>query len=453
MLVHTASRRVVRTATSAQSHTGRRCLNVGSVAGAHSQSEKIVPFSQLRQLLAQEKCRLESNVGLIASQNIVFPSVESVLKEIHMQSQPSEGRPGNKLYAGCEVMEQIEVLCEAEALKAFRVDSEQWDVNVQLLSCSSANVAAALGLLSEGERIVSLSTSHGGHISHGNTASSPLTRLFEPQHYGIDMSTGAVDYDDLRNLVQKYQPKLIFTGASTQTRDTDYKLIREIADISGAYLIADISHTSGLILAQEFSSPFEYCDVVTTSTYKGLRGPRSAVMFYRRELAGKVQRAVFPGLQSGPRNVLIAGMCQMFRELQTSEYTDYVKQTVRNAQRMSERLSDAGFHVLGGGTDSHQMTIHAENAVDFERKAEASGITLNRNMWPGNTNPFRPTGLRIGTNLTTVNGYKEDDYDFLADVMCRVRSSERAETIALDVQNFLAGKELALDDDEDICIG
>lgn len=446
MLLNTASRVAARSSAAVRNRPGRRCFDAVSAMHAHEQPVRFTPeFVQLRELLNQEKTRLQSNVGLIASQNIVFPSVANVLQEIHMQSQPSEGRPGMKLYGGCEVMEKIELLCEQEALKAFRLNPHKWGADVQLLSCSSANISAAMGLLRDGDRLVSLEVSHGGHISHGNTVFSPLTRLFETRHYRIDETTGAVDYNALRDLVLEFRPKLIFTGASTQTRDTDYKVMRQIADLSGARLIADTSHTSGLIAKQQFSSPFEYCDVVTSSTYKGLRGPRSAVMFYRKEFEKRLQSAVFPGLQSGPRNMLIAGMCQMFREVQTDEYAHYTQQSVRNARRMAENLIRNGFDVFGGGTDSHQLMVNVGDAVNFEKKADAAGLILNRNMWPGDKTPYRPSGLRIGTNLTTVQGYMERDFDFLADILYRVRSAESAESIACDVQRFLADKNASLD--------
>lgn len=413
---------------------------------------------ELCKLIEQEKARQRSSLVLIASENFTSRAVLDGLGSV-LSNKYSEGYPGARYYGGNENIDQVELLCQKRALEAFHLDPEEWGVNVQSLSGSPANFQVYTALLEPHDRILSLDLPHGGHLSHGYQTPtkkiSMVSRYFESMPYRLDESTGTIDYDQMEKSAELFRPKLIVAGASAYSRLIDYERIRKIADSVGAYVMADMAHISGLISAQVIPSCFPYSDVVTTTTHKSLRGPRGAMIFYRKGQKGtdkkgnpimydyedKINFAVFPGLQGGPHNHTIGALATCLKQANTPEFVEYQKQVLKNSSRLSDELTKMGYSLVSGGTDNHLVLVDlkASKGIDgarVERVLELACIATNKNTVPGDTSALTPGGIRMGAPALTSRGFKEDDFAKVAEFF------DRAVTIALKLKSTDQGKKL-----------
>ncbi|MCL7045496.1 hypothetical protein MKW94_029853 [Papaver nudicaule] len=287
----------------------------------------------------------------------------------------SEGLPGKRYYGGNEYIDELETLCQQRALAAFHLDGKKWGVNVQPLSGSPANFEVYTALLNPHDRIMGLDLPHGGHLSHGfmtpKRRVSGTSIYFESMPYRLDESTGLIDYDMLEKTATLFRPKLIIVGASAYPRDFDYPRMRKIADSVGAFLMMDMAHISGLVAASVLADPFEYCDVVTTTTHKSLRGPRGGMIFFKKDhvlgvdMESAINNAVFPGLQGGPHNHTIGGLAVCLKHAQSPEFKAYQFQVVSNCQALARRLTELGYELVSGGTDNHLVLVDLRKA-NFE---------------------------------------------------------------------------------------
>ncbi len=373
--------------------------------------------------IEKERERQQEGLELIASENFVS---ENVLKAMGswLTNKYAEGYPGKRYYGGCEFVDEVETLAQERAKELF---GAEW-VNVQPHSGAQANAAVMLALLEPGDTILGFNLAHGGHLTHG----SPVNYsgiLYNPVFYGVNKETGRIDYDQVESQAKKHKPKLIIAGASSYSRDWDYKKFREIADSVGAVLMADIAHPAGLIAKKLLNNPLEYCHIVTTTTHKTLRGPRGGMILVGKDGAntigkktakGKLKRwstllasAVFPGTQGGPLMHVIAAKAVAFGEALQPEFETYAKQVIKNAQTMAEEFVKRGYKIISGGTDNHLMLIDLSEKGITGKEAEnalgKAGITVNKNMVPFDEKPPKITsGIRIGTPAITTRGMKED---------------------------------------------
>ncbi|XP_046378364.2 serine hydroxymethyltransferase, cytosolic-like [Haliotis rufescens] len=387
---------------------------------------------EMYELICQEKDRQRKGLEMIASENFASRSVLQALGSC-LTNKYSEGQPGQRYYGGNEIIDKVELLCQKRAREAFSLDADRWGVNVQPLSGSPANFAVYTALVEPHGRIMGLYLPDGGHLSHGfmtqNKRVSATSLFFESFPYKVDPATGLIDYDKLRENALMFLPKMIVAGVSCYSRNLDYKRFREIADEVGALLLADMAHVSGLVAAGEVPSPFDYCDIVTTTTHKTLRGPRSGMIFYRKgvrkvlksgenvmyELEKKINEAVFPGLQGGPHNHQIAAVAVALKQAATPEFKAYQKQVMVNAKALCTGLQNKGYTIVSGGTDTHLVLVDLRpNKLDgarAEKVLEDIGIAVNKNTCPGDKSALKPSGLRIGTPALTSRGMKEGDFD------------------------------------------
>ena len=280
-----------------------------------------------------------------------------------------------------------------------------------------------LACLNTGDAILGFDLSHGGHLTHG----SPVNfsgKLYQSNFYGVEEATGVIDYDKVEAKALLVKPKMLICGASAYPRDIDYKRFREIADSVGAYLMADMAHISGFVATELLDSPFDYCDIVTTTTHKTLRGPRSAMIFSKKEYSKKINNAVFPSLQSGPHNHQIAGVATQLNEVMTPEFKNYMIKVRENARYLSLRLKDKGFDICTDGTDNHIVLINLKNygitGSKFEKVCELANISLNKNSVPGDKSALSPSGIRIGTSCITTRNINFDGIDKIVEWLCRV---------------------------------
>lgn len=390
--------------------------------------------SELYSILEKETVRQKTSLELIASENYTSRAVLEANGSI-FTNKYSEGYVGKRYYGGNEHIDELETLCKQRALAAFGLDPEQWDVNVQAYSGSPANFAVYTALLRPGDRLMGLDLPAGGHLTHGyytaQRAISASSIYFQSLPYTVD-SEGRIDYEGLERDAARFKPRLIIAGASAYTRDIDYARFRAIADKNKSYLMADIAHTAGLIASGLLTSPFQYCDVVTTTTHKTLRGPRGALIFYRKAHKDAIDFAVFPSCQGGPHNNTIAAIATALKQVQADEFKMYAKQVVRNAQHLAEELKKRGFILVTGGTDNHIVLVNVRanglTGAQFEHVAELCSISVNKNTIPGDVSALSPSGIRIGTPAMTTRGFGADDFNFVAEVLGEV--SELSKKIA-----------------------
>ncbi|MFW6149600.1 MAG: serine hydroxymethyltransferase [Atribacterota bacterium] len=377
---------------------------------------------EIFQLIKKEEERQKYTLELIASENFVSEAVLEAQGSV-LTNKYAEGYPGKKYYGGCEFIDEVENMAIERAKKIFSAEH----ANVQPHSGSQANMAVYFSVLEPGDTILSMNLSHGGHLTHG----SPVNfsgKLYQVIPYGVDQETGRIDYTQLLDLAKKHEPKMIVAGASAYPREIDFKKFREIADEVGAYLMADVAHVAGLIVAGEHLNPIPACHFVTTTTHKTLRGPRGGLILCQQDLAKKVDKNIFPGIQGGPLMHVIAAKAVCFKEAMESEFIAYQKQIKKNATTLAEKLMEMDYKLVSGGTDNHLMLIDLRNkgltGKQAEKALEISGITVNKNAVPFDTQPPMVTsGIRIGTPAMTTRGMKEGEMVIIAKLINRVLSN------------------------------
>jgi glycine hydroxymethyltransferase len=377
--------------------------------------------SEIYNLIVEEYDRQRDSIELIASENYTSAAVRDCLGSV-LTNKYSEGYPGARYYGGNQVIDRIERLCQERALNAFNLSAEHWAVNVQPYSGSPANFAVYTALLQPHDRIMGLDLPSGGHLTHGfQTAKrrvSATSVYFESMPYRVGPD-GLIDYDEMERLAAAFKPKLLIVGASAYSRDFDYERFRAVADKVGAYLMADIAHISGFVATGLMRNPFDYCDVVTTTTHKTLRGPRSGLIFMKKELEQKVKDAVFPGLQGGPHEHQIAAVATQLREVATPGFAAYMTTVRDNSRALAAALEGAGYSVITGGTDNHLFLLDLRpkgiTGAEAEKALEAAGISVNKNTIPGDISALRPSGIRIGTPAVTTRGLQTKDMKQIAE--------------------------------------
>ncbi|MFZ3232959.1 MAG: serine hydroxymethyltransferase [Patescibacteria group bacterium] len=367
--------------------------------------------------IASEERRQESEIELIASENYVSEAVLAANASV-FTNKYSEGYPGKRYYAGQINVDVIENLAIERAKAIFGAEY----VNVQPLSGSPANLAVYLALLAPGDTVLGMSLDQGGHLSHGH----PLNfsgLLYRIVSYGLDRETELIDMDEVERIALAEKPKMIIAGFSAYSRNLDWRRFREIADKVGAYLMADISHIAGLVVGGVLENPVPYCDVVTTTTHKTLRGPRGAMIMSKAELEAKIARAVFPGVQGGPHEHTVAAKAVAFKEASTPEFKAYAAKVVENARALSDALVGHGFRVVSGGTDNHLLLLDVfgskgATGKEAEKALESVGISVNKNMIPYDPRkPLDPSGIRVGTPAITTRGMGVEEMKTVARVM------------------------------------
>lgn len=405
--------------------------------------------TEIFKLISEEKKRQTVGIELIASENYVSEQVMKAMGSV-LTNKYAEGLPGKRYYGGCEVVDKVEQLAIDRAKQLFNAE---W-VNVQPHSGAQANAAVMLGVLKPGDKILGFDLSHGGHLTHG----SPVNfsgKLYVPSFYGVEEKTGKIDFNKIEATAVKEKPKLIICGASSYSRDWDYKKLRKIADKVGALLMADISHPSGLIARGLMNDPMPYCHIVTTTTHKTLRGPRGGMIMMGKDfpnpwgektLKGEIKMmsavldgAVFPGTQGGPLEHVIAAKAVAFGEALEDSYMTYCIQLMKNAKLMAQCFVDKGYKVISGGTDNHCMLIDLRSKNITGKLAEntlvKADITVNKNMVPfDDKSPFVTSGIRIGTAAITTRGLKEKHIPKIVDLIDKVLTNHDNEKVIADVR-------------------
>jgi glycine hydroxymethyltransferase len=357
---------------------------------------------------------------------------------------------GKRYYGGNEYIDEIETLCMQRALQLFHLSPSQWGVNVQPYSGSPANFAAYTALLQPHDRIMGLDLPSGGHLTHGfqtpKKKVSATSVYFESMPYVVNTQTGLVDYDDMERRAAMFMPKLLIAGGSAYAREWDYARMRQIANKVGAYLMVDMAHISGLVAGGVAASPFEYADLVTSTTHKTLRGPRSGMIFAKVELMERINSAVFPMLQGGPHNHQIAALAVALKEASTPEFAQYAQNVVANAAALGRGLMNRGYKLVTGGTDNHIVLWDVVSTTGLtgskvERVLELASITANKNSIPGDTSAVNPGGVRLGSPALTSRGLNEDDFDRVAEFLHRgCELAVRVQNVAMATDSSISGK-------------
>lgn len=400
-------------------------------------------------LIEKERARQTHGIELIASENFVSDDVMKAMGSV-LTNKYAEGYPGRRYYGGCEVVDEIETLAIDRAKQLFGVEY----ANVQPHSGSQANAAIYLSILKPGDKILGLDLSMGGHLTHGSHVNFSGIQ-YEAHFYGVERETGRIDYNNVREKALEVRPKMIIAGYSAYSRDIDFAKFREIADEVGATLWADIAHPAGLIAKGHLSSPFPHCHVVTTTTHKTLRGPRGGLIMLGKDyentyghktpkgvtkmMSAVLDSAVFPGIQGGPLEHVIAGKAVAFGEALDDKFTTYTSQVIKNAQAMAKSLVDRGFDIVSGGTDNHLMLVDLRNknvnGKETENALVKADITCNKNMVPyDDKSAFTTSGIRLGTAAITTRGMKENDMDTIAELILNVVENIENEAVLADVR-------------------
>jgi len=407
--------------------------------------------TQVFDIIQKEKERQMHGIELIASENFVSDQVLEAMGSV-MTNKYAEGYPGKRYYGGCEMVDQTEQLAIERAKELFSAEY----ANVQPHSGAQANMAVFIACLDPGDTFMGLDLSHGGHLSHGSLVNSSGI-LYNPVAYEVEKETGVVDYNKMEEIAHRVKPKMIIAGASAYSRDWDYQRMRDIADDVDAILMADIAHPAGLIARGLLNDPLPYCHIVTTTTHKTLRGPRGVMILMGEDFEnpwgdktpkGEIKMmsqilnsAVFPGIQGGPLEHVIASKAVAYGEALTDEYMEYIIQVKRNATLMAKTFMQKGYHVISGGTDNHLMLIDLRSKFpnlsgrQVENALVKADITVNKNMVPFDSrNPFQTSGLRIGTPAITTRGVKEDKMPAIVDMIDRVISDFENESLIASVK-------------------
>jgi len=402
---------------------------------------------ELHAIIELEKDRQRSSLELIASENFTYRAVMDCLGS-ELTNKYSEGMPNKRYYGGNQYIDQIELLCQKRCLEAYNLNPEEWGVNVQPYSGSPANFATLNAILKPNDRLMGLDLPSGGHLTHGYQTDklkiSATSVYFQSMPYQVDTATGLMDYDTLEKTAKLFRPKLIICGGSAYPRDWDYKRFREIADQHNAYLMCDMAHISGLVSAQLLNNPFEYCDIVTTTTHKTIRGPRAGVIFYRKAkaeetdekiktLEHRINFSVFPACQGGPHNHQIAGIAVAMKQACTPEFKAYAKRVMDNCNAMAERLIELGYTLATGGSDNHSilwaLKSQGISGSKLEKVCELAGISINKNTIAGDVSALSPSGVRIGSASLTTRGFTQNDFRKVADLL------HEACQLAVDIQS------------------
>jgi len=407
---------------------------------------------QIFDLIQKEQARQEHGIELIASENFVSKQVMEAMGSV-LTNKYAEGLPGKRYYGGCEVVDQIEQLAIDRLKQLF---GAEW-ANVQPHSGAQANAAVMLACLNPGDKILGFDLSHGGHLTHG----SPVNfsgKLYKPSFYGVEESTGTIDFDKVAQIAEREQPKLIICGASSYSRDWDYAKLRQIADKVGALLLADISHPAGLIATGLLNNPLPHCHIVTSTTHKTLRGPRGGIIMMGKDfenpwgqttpkgepkmMSAVLDGAVFPGTQGGPLEHVIAAKAVAFGEALSEDYKTYMKQVKANAAALAKSMVDLGYKIISGGTENHLMLIDLRPKGDeitgklAENTLVKCDITINKNTVPFETrSPFVTSGIRLGTPAITSRGMKEEDMPKIAQLIDKALMNHNNEAVLTEIRN------------------
>ena len=393
---------------------------------------------QICELIRQEAARQSGSIRLIPSENYVSRAV-MLASGSCLTNKYAEGYPGRRYYEGQQVTDLIERMAQDRAKKLFKADH----ANVQPYSGSVANLAAYAALIDPGETIMGMSLSHGGHLTHGWKVSL-TSKFYNSVPYTVNEKTGRLDFDQIRDLAKKHHPKIIISGATAYPREIDFEIFGQVAKEVGAYLVSDIAHIAGLVVAGIHKSPVPYADIVSTTTHKTLRGPRGGMLLCKQELAKNVDKAVFPGLQGGPHMHTLTAIAVAMAEADTPEFVTYAKQIVKNAKALANKLLEYGFNLVTGGTDNHLILIDLRNknlpGKKLAKALDRARIVTNYNTIPGDpAPPMNPNGVRIGTPAITTRGMKEPEAEKIAEFINQV-----AENIDDDSVIERVGKDVLL---------
>ena len=389
--------------------------------------------AEIYEVYTAERRRQEEGIELIASENVVAPAVLAALGSV-LTNKYAEGYPGARYYGGCEVVDVAENIARDRAKALFGCDH----VNVQPHSGSQANMAVYLSVLQPGDTVLAMNLSHGGHLTHG----SPVNfsgKLYNFVPYGVRQDSGRIDMDEVERQAMEHKPKMIVCGASAYPREIDAEAFHRVAQKVGAYLMFDIAHIAGLVATKLHKDPVPWCDFITTTTHKTLRGPRGGMVMCKAEFAKAIDKAIFPGMQGGPLMHVIAAKAVAFKLAADKSFTDYQKQVVANAKALADALMGYGFQLVSGGTDNHLMLIDLRNksltGKMLEHALNEAGLTVNKNSVPFDTEkPMVTSGIRVGTPAVTTRGFKEPEMKRIAEWIDRIAKDVENESLLKSVR-------------------